>query len=87
VAPVAKRVSLRKRFPGRHAISATVVLPSGNRVTMSGPLDGPTAELVLALLTADTSGRSARSLMADLKRELDDVSAEAAVPKAEASDG
>lgn len=84
--PVARAVPFHKRFPGRHAVSALVVLPSGNRVEIAGPSDAATAELILALLQSDTSGLTARGLMAQLKRELDAVSAEAAAPAATTQD-
>lgn len=83
---MARPIPFHKRFPGRYAVSATVVTPRGSRVEIAGPSDAATAELVLALLQSDTSGLTARGLMAQLKRELDAVSAEAAKPSPTESD-
>lgn len=74
---MAKPVPFAKRFPGRHAVSATIVLPSGSRIEITGPFPRETAELVLSMLTADTTSERAQALIAELTRELDDGAARA----------
>ena len=77
--PMSRPVPFHKRFPGRHAVSALVVLPSGNRIEVAGPFPESTAELVRSLLTGDTTGARAQQLMAELRLELE--------PKTEVASG
>jgi hypothetical protein len=74
---VARAVPFHKRFPGRHAVSALIVLPSGSKVEIAGPVEGETALTVLALLQSDATGELASELMAQLRFELARVANEA----------